>query len=30
VTKIQANQLAGHLDEMVSPNQSAFSKKWFI
>ena len=30
VTKIMANRLAGRLDEMVSPNQSAFIKKWFI
>lgn len=30
VTKILANRLAGRLDEMVSPNQSAFIKKRFI
>jgi len=30
VTKILANRLASHLDEMVSPNQSAFIKKRFI
>jgi hypothetical protein len=30
VTKILANRLVGHLDEMVSPNQSAFIKKCFI
>lgn len=30
VTKVLANRLAGRLDEMVSPNQSAFIKKRFI
>jgi hypothetical protein len=30
VTKILANRLAGHLDQMVSSNQSAFIKKRFI
>jgi len=30
VTKILANRLAGRLDEMVSPNQSAFIKRRFI
>lgn len=30
VTKILANRLAGHLNEMVSPNQSAFIKGRFI
>jgi len=30
VTKILANRLASHLNEMVSPNQSAFIKKRFI
>jgi hypothetical protein len=30
VTKILANRLAGHLDQMVSSNQSAFIKKCFI
>jgi hypothetical protein len=30
VTKILANRLASHLDQMVSPNQSAFIKKRFI
>ena len=30
VTKLMANRLAGHLDQMVSPNQSAFIKGQFI
>jgi hypothetical protein len=30
VTKMLANRLASHLDQMVSPNQSAFIKKRFI
>ena len=30
VTKLMANRLAGHLDQMVSPNQSAFIKGRFI
>ena len=30
MTKILANRLAGRLDEMVSPNQSAFIKRRFI
>jgi hypothetical protein len=30
ITKILANRLAGRLDEMVSPNQSAFIKGCFI
>lgn len=30
VTKILTNRLAGHLDAMVSPNQSAFIKRWFM
>jgi len=30
VTKLLANRLAGRLDEMVSPNQSAFIKHRFI
>ena len=30
VTKILANRLAGHLDQMVSSSQSAFIKKLFI
>jgi hypothetical protein len=30
VTKLLANRLAGHLQQMVSPNQSAFIKGRFI
>jgi hypothetical protein len=30
VTKMLANRLASHLDQMVSPSQSVFIKKWFI
>ena len=30
ITKLMANRLAGHLDQLVSPNQSAFIKGHFI
>ena len=30
VTKPLANMLAGRLDQMITPNQSAFIKVWFI
>jgi hypothetical protein len=30
ITKVHANRLVGRLHEMISTNQSAFIKKWFI